>query len=947
MQKFYKFLLSTLLSILLVDVSATQRITLIGEVRDYDTKEALIGASVIINGDYLWAVSSKDGEFRISNIDTTTDGGELEVSYLGYFTKKMPITAELGKGKLIIYLRAKSLTIEEVTVTAQSNRKDINTSYTIDRDALKHTQITDIAEIAALLPGGKTSNPDLTSENVFSLRNGDSDTGNAAFGTAVEVDGVRLSNNASFGALDGMGTRNIAVENIESIEIITGVPSVEYGDINSGVVKVKTRRGKSPLNATVTVNPKTYQVSASKGFAVSENGGIVNLSGELARATSNLVSPYDSYTRRGLSAIYSNTFKDNLKFESGVTMNIGGSNSEDDPDAYSGEYTTGRDNVLRANTSLEWLVNKSWITNLKFDLSASYNDRTTHSHTYYSYASQQPAVHATEEGYFIANQLGYNYFADSYVESKELNLAGAIKYELNHKLGSLNSRFKAGVQWKMTGNKGKGEYYADMATAPSGFRERDYSTYPYMHNLSFYAEERLSIPIANTLLTVIPGVRVEELFVKGAAYKSTTSVSPRFNASLKVNSNLTIRGGWGVTEKLPSYYILYPNQEYRDILSFGATYNNNEAFYSYYTQPYALETNPELRWQRNYNSEIGMDFSVAGIKFELTAYSNRTKGAYQYSNYYTPFSYNTYVLPSGYSMPSSPEIKVDSQTGDIYVRDSNNPENGWTSMDVNVTNTTFTKTTYADNGADVYRKGLEAVINFPEIKSINTKLRLDAAYTYVDYLDNSLSYSYSSGLSHTTESGKSYQYVGIYAMGNNSSSATYNGSTTRKLDANITAVTHIPSARLIISCRVEMSLLNRWKYKSEYNGEQYAFNSDEYGNAIGGSIYDGGSYTAIYPIKYMDTSGQIHDFTSVQANDPNFANLIRVSNNAYTFSDGGYDPYVSANLSVTKEIGERVSLSFFANNFTFSRKAVTSYSTGVSAIFVPNFYYGLTCRIKL
>ncbi|MFI3267219.1 MAG: TonB-dependent receptor [Rikenellaceae bacterium] len=946
MQKIYKFLFSTLLTILLVDASATERITLLGEVRDYNTKEALIGASVIINGDYLWAVTDKDGEFKISNIDTDTDNGELVVSYLGYFTKKIPISTELGKEKLIIYLNQKSLTLEEVTVTAQSNRKDINTSYIIDRDALKHTQITDVAEIAALLPGGKTSNPDLTSENVFSLRNGDSDTGNAAFGTAVEVDGVRLSNNSSFSALNGTGTRNIAVENIESIEVITGVPSVEYGDINSGVIKVKTRRGKSPLNATVTINPKTYQVSASKGFAVSEDGGIINLSGELARATNNLVSPYDSYTRRGLSAIYSNTFKDNLKFESGITMNIGGSNSEDDPDAYSGEYTIGRDNVLRANTSLEWLVNKSWITNLKFDLSANYNDKTTHSHTYYSYASQQPAVHATEEGYFIANQLDYSYFADAYVESKELNLAGSIKYELNHKLGDLNSRFKAGVQWKMTGNKGKGEYYADMASAPTGFRERDYSSYPFMHNLSFYAEERLRIPIAKTVLTIIPGLRIEELFVEGATYKNTTSFSPRFNASLKINDNLTIRGGWGVTEKLPSYYVLYPNQEYRDILSFGATYNNNEAFYSYYTQPYTLETNPELKWQRNYNSEIGVDFSIKGIKFEVTAYSNRTKGAYQYSNYYTPFSYNTYVLPDGYTMPSSPEIKVDSQTGDIYVRDSDNPNGGWTSMDVNITNTTFTKTTYADNGTDIYRKGIEAVISFPEIKPLNTKFRFDAAYTYVDYIDNTLSYSYSSGLSHTTETGKSYQYVGIYATGNSSSSV-YNGRTTKKLDANLTAVTHIPSARLIISCRIEMSLLNRWKYKSEYNGVQYAFNSDEYGNPTGGDIYDGGSYTTIYPVKYMDTSGQIHDFTSEQASDPDFSNLIIVSNNAYTFSDGGYDPYVYANLSVTKEIGDFVSLSFFANNFTFSRKSVTSYSTGVSAIFVPSFYYGLTCRIKL
>ena len=56
---------------------------------------------------------------------------------------------------------------------------------------------------------------------------------------------------------------------------------------------------------------------------------------------------------------------------------------------------------------------------------------------------------------------------------------------------------------------------------------------------------------------------------------------------------------------------------------------------------------------------------------------------------------------------------------------------------------------------------------------------------------------------------------------------------------------------------------------------------------------------------------------------------------------------MSANLSVTKEIGDRVSVSFFANNFTFSRPYVLSMATGVGAIFTPAFYYGLTCRIKI
>ena len=96
----------------------------------------------------------------------------------------------------------------------------------------------------------------------------------------------------------------------------------------------------------------------------------------------------------------------------------------------------------------------------------------------------------------------------------------------------------------------------------------------------------------------------------------------------------------------------------------------------------------------------------------------------------------------------------------------------------------------------------------------------------------------------------------------------------------------------------------------------------------------------------MDLDGNIYPFTEAEAADPAFANLILKSANAYTFAQDGYGPYMSANLSITKEIGNHVSLSFFANNFTNSRPYVQSMATGVGAIFTPAFYYGLTCRLK-
>jgi hypothetical protein len=267
-------------------------------------------------------------------------------------------------------------------------------------------------------------------------------------------------------------------------------------------------------------------------------------------------------------------------------------------------------------------------------------------------------------------------------------------------------------------------------------------------------------------------------------------------------------------------------------------------------------------------------------------------------------------------------------------------------MDVKVTDRTFAKSTKQNNGADVKRAGAELVVEFPEIKPLKTTFRLDAAYTYTKYLNEQLSAYYQDGWSHTTLANRSYQYVGIYANGGSNNSVA-NGKITHNLDANLTAITHIPQARIIITCRLEATLLRRSRNLSQYNGADYAFTvSETDNNPTGGNIYDGKSYTAIYPVSFMDLDGNVHPFTAAQAADPDFANLILKSGNIYTFAQDGYGMYMSANLSITKEIGDHVSLSFFANNFTNSRPYVKSMATGVGAIFTPAFYYGLTCRLK-
>lgn len=943
MKQLRQFLLMILL-LVSADVMTAQQnralFSISGKVVDAKTGEPVIGAAVNVEDTGIWAISDENGAFFLPDI--RPGDYAVQFSCLGFVDKRLSFVVKKDIPNLTIKLDQNTLALNSVVVTAERDKEGMNTSLKFGANALNHLQMSNVTDISALLPGGKTVNPDLTTDNVVSLRSGGLAAGNAAFGTALEVDGVRVGNNASFGSMSGTGTRNISTENVQSIEVITGVPSAEYGDLNSGMVRINTRKGLTPWNITFAVNPRTYQASASKGIDLMKNRGVLNVSAEWTRATQKLSSPYTSYTRRGFSASYSNTFKNVLKFEVGATGNIGGMNTKNDPDAYKGTWSKVRDNVLRANTSLTWLLRKSWITNLKLDASVNYNDNRSQDHAYGSSASMLPAVHSELAGYYLADRLPVSYFSDKVIDSKELDYAASLKYEWFKKSGKRLSKLKAGVQWKANGNVGEGEYYKDPSVSANGYRPRPYSQYPFMHNVAAYIEEDYTFPIGKTSLQISAGLRLENLFVKDTDYKNVSSLSPRFNAKWKISDNLSIRGGWGVSEKLPSFYILYPVQKYRDIQTFGFSHGDSSS-YVYYTQPYKMLFNENLKWQKNYNAEFGIEAYFLRTSVSLVGFFNKTKNPYTYQNIYTPFSCNIMSVPSGYTVPDNPEIRVDSQTGQVYMRGSN--EEFWTPMATKVTDKTFFESQMPGNGDDIYRTGAELIVDFPEIAPIRTKFRLDANYAYTHYIDNTLNWTYRTGWSHTSLSNRSYQYVGIYANGGES--GTFNGKESHSLNANLTAITHIPEARIVITCRLEMSLLSRFRNLSRYQGKEYAYNVNADGvESIGGSIYDSNNYTAIRPVKYMDENGDVHDFTDKEASDPAFANLIIKSGNAYTFSQDGYGAYLSANLSVTKEIGDHVSLSFFANNFTNSRMYVTSKATGVSAIFTPAFYYGLTCRLK-
>ena len=635
-------------------------------------------ATVHLKGTSQWAIADAQGRFVIKNVQ---DGkNTVEISCLGYVTDTKDIIISKDITNYKASLVEDNLTLESVVVTARENENSATTTRTIDRTALDHVQMVNVADVSSLLPGGATSNPLLTSDQRISIRSGSaSEDGNASFGTAVEVDGVRLSSNASFSnfatssGVKGSTTNNIASSNVESIEVISGVASVEYGDLSSGVVKINTKKGITPYSITLTTNPNTKQASISKGFSLGHNktgnsNGVMNASAEYTKAITDSRSPYTSYKRQSISLTYSNLFDNGLlndmplKFTAGISGNIGGRNTKADPDSYKDTYTKERDNVIRGNFALDWLLSRPWITNIEFKGSISYSDNQSVVRKDYFSAAGTVALHGREEGYFVAKLYEDDpdaaitliprgdWYNNMCVDDRALNYKLSLKANWAKNIGKVNNKLKIGAEWSGDGNFGIGEYSEDMSNAPT-FREYRYCDVPFMNNIAAYVEDNIVIPLGKTRLNLIAGLRFDDTFIKGSVYGNTASLSPRFNAKYTVFSpkdrrnnilkELSFRASWGVSVKQPSFSILYPTPSYRDIPTFVPTASSDgSAYYAYYIMPKTIIRNPSLVWQKNHQSEIGMEMNLDGYRISLSAYYNRTLDSYRLSTGYDIFTYN-------------------------------------------------------------------------------------------------------------------------------------------------------------------------------------------------------------------------------------------------------------------------------------------------------------------
>lgn len=648
--------------------------------------------------------------------------GEYKIvaSYVGY--KSDPVDVKIIGGNyttINITLKPYSFMIGGIEVIG--NREllpnSLSTQTTITAGEIEHFQAMSLKDVLNLVPGiQKSENPNLDQNSIVSLRSNELNR-TSSFGTLIIVDNVPVSNNANLQFEDnydvsttgisnlggGIDLRTIPADNIESIEVITGLPSVKYGDMNEGIIKVKTKSGKQPNRIKFKSNPGTREANFGGGLLI--NSTSLNYNFNAARSERDRRIDGDEYTRFTAQTIFSSNFLDDRL---NLNLKLNGQKIFDDiapqgdlmrvkryDKGYSlGFSSWGKMNFIENNSSLEY---KAFV-----------NLRNVNSHKEHLVIAD---IRVLPNGDTVSNYLGK-------IENrgKEWNLGGQLEYQnkIINKYNVHNLLF--GTELRYDVNTGDGLVFDTLFSyygPESGIRPYSFDNIPGMLNTSFYAEDKIS---GNFLLNYVIqfGFRYElyrpyklnfnGLLGSGEFIKSHNGsfFNPRISLLLSLSKNNQIRLSAGKTSKSPALSTLFPRYKVYD-------WRNPTDGKVIHLQ-YNLHV-PELLGIIENQFEAAYDFSLFNmLGISISAYYKERRNENEGIGFETASGQDIPVFISVTGQNNKPDI--------IYLGTYNHSENlGWS-----------------------YMKGIEMKISSVEIKSINMKFQIVGSYSYINASRNGISF---------------------------------------------------------------------------------------------------------------------------------------------------------------------------------------------------------------
>lgn len=859
--------------------SYTVRVT----VADSLSKEKIIGAAVQMKSLGIYSVTDLNGLASSTNVPSGPT--LIEVSCLGYepVVRSINVDKELN---LTIRLIETSLQLKEVSVVAKNSAAGVSTSSQIGRQAIEHLQATNLSDLMQLLPGQLMQNSDLTTMKQLNFRTASSSNdANNAFGALVIVDGVPESNNATLSgkignttAGNGLDLRQIGTDNIESVEVIRGIPSAEYGDLTSGAVIVKSKSGKTPYEFRTKVNPTTINSSIGKGWSLGANKGFLNASFDYAQAWGDPRTKTRSFDRISASATYANTFFKKVRTKTKVSINSLLDWAGQDPDEVAnGTSTSQKDFKIQISHEGKIPLNLALARTISYTAGVSFSDKQSANSTYVTKNGIIPIITATETGYYDIPFQSMSYKASGGAISAPQSYFFKVSNTFGAHIKTFTHQFNMGLEYRFESNQAKG-YYNNNELLPlrpnSDGRPRPYYDIPALNQLSGYLEDNMSWKLLGMKYTLQAGLRYTHL--QPGMQEQVWSLSPRLNASVQIAKGFDLRAGYGQNAKTPGLVHLYPEKTYADKLAAdnsGAS-NPAERMLLYHTYVYDVQRTKGLKNATNTKYELGFDLRFhENQKLSVVGYWDNTPNGF--SGLGKQFLYTSNVYKMGQGMTN--------QVGQKPLVELANPAR---------VDTMWMSTGEYGNYNWALNKGIEFDVDLGRIEKWNTSFYFSGAYmeTRSKTTNPTISTPKNKDLTLYPETNTTpFKY--IYPAGRNES-------VDKRFSTQLRGVLNIPTLRMVFSSSLQVI----W----------YGFS---------GSIN-----RAMDPVAYVVPNGSTTGFvqypiTQAMLDDPTYKiRGLLLSDAHITGSDNPpsvQPPLTLITSRLTKDISNVAGFSFFVNNTFF------------------------------
>lgn len=933
MQRIYKrrcfIIFLTLL--LCSQTHAASLITLSGTVYDRDTKEPLPFATVTVThaGDTPVALHTDvNGEWAMRILPGKTD---VKITYIGYKNYAHALTLNTDFN-LNSALQPADHTLGEVVITAKESG-GMTSATRIDRDAMEHIQPTSFTDLLELLPGNISQTPDMGGTNSISLR----ETGNlgasgtkvqnedyniSSLGTLFIVDGASINNDANLQGIPGSTTgnpeyrrstinkgvdmRTLSTDNIESVDIVRGIPSAEYGNLTSGLVNIRRIRRSTPFTARFKADEYSKLFSVGKGTAIGKNH-ILNADAGYLDSKVDPRNSLENYKRANASiranflwpAAYADT-----RWNIGADYTGSFDNAKTDPDLNYNKVDEYKSSYHRyaLTSGLSLTFHRlRFIEGVDVNMNVSYvSDKLTRRK---QVAPQRASIAPTSmtEGVHDARYLLGEYIADFTNTSRPMSLFFKASAHGSKAAGTTLHDYKAGVEWTMTKNYGHGQEYelSQPLSASWSTRPRPFSSIPALQVLSAYAENKMTLLYGGNKAELQAGVRVSTLpglsdryYLKGHPY-----LDPRINAVWYFTSinaagmplRFLIAGGYGLTTKMPTVDYLYPQLHYSDIIQLNYyDVNRPEDLSRISVRTYINDaTNYDIRAARNHKWELRLGAEWGRNSFSATYFREKMNNGFRYSTVYTTREYRQYdasaIDPD--KLTEAPDINTLPYTDKVILDGMRR----------------------VTNGSRIDKQGVEFQLTTARWQPIGTSLTVSGAWLHTTYRNSQMLYSPVSDV--VGNQPVSNLYVGIYD--------TSDGRVNDQINTNFMLDTQIPRWGLIFSTSVQCM----WHVKSR-------------------RLRDNG-----VPAAYISAvDGGIHPYTAESQNDLMLKYLVKSYNEA-SYNTQTVPTAVYVNLKATKKIGNWLKLSAFVNRIL---DYLPDYrSNGITIRRYANAYFGMEATLTL